>query len=108
MTYEMKPYLLTITNLINLVRTKKRTMHLEEDLKENHVTVSDWIISLFISSIPLVGIIMLSVWAFGSNTIPSKANWAKASLIFYLIGFVLIAVFWSTFFGLYMAGQDYS
>lgn len=42
-------------------------------------------------------IILLFVWAFGSNTPVSKANWAKASLIWMVIaiGFytLLFAVF---------------
>lgn len=39
--------------------------------------------------IPLVNIITLFVWAFGSNTPVSKANWAKASLIWIVLGVVL-------------------
>jgi ATP-dependent Zn protease len=38
------------------------------------VTISDWFLTLFLTAIPLVGLIMLFVWAFGSNTNPSKAN----------------------------------
>lgn len=52
------------------------------------VTLGDWIITFIIMAIPIVNIIMLFVWGFG-NTNPSKANWAKASLIFMLIAFVI-------------------
>lgn len=65
------------------------------------VSVGDWMITYLLMCIPLVNIILLFVWAFGSNTPQSKANWAKASLlwillaiIFYIIvflGFALIA-----------------
>ena len=57
----------------------------------------EWVITILIAVIPIVGFIMLIVWAFGSGTNPNKANWAKAGLIWYLvfIGFhVLIFVFW--------------
>ena len=43
--------------------------------------------------IPLVGLIMLFVWAFGDGTHPSKKTWAQASLIMMLIGIVLAIIF---------------
>ncbi|NMA74202.1 MAG: hypothetical protein GX963_08620 [Bacteroidales bacterium] len=60
------------------------------------VTLGDWIITLLIMIIPFVNFIMLFVWAFSSSTPQSKANWAKASLIFMLIGFLLLLLFWGT------------
>lgn len=59
------------------------------------VSIGDWIITLIISMIPLVNIVMLLVWAFGSNTNPSKANWAKAYLAFIaiLVGFYMVLFF---------------
>lgn len=63
------------------------------------VTLGDWLITLLIAAIPLVGFIMLFVGAFGSNTNINKANWAKATLIWiavvvslYLVFFLLIGV----------------
>jgi hypothetical protein len=49
------------------------------------VSLGDWIITILLSFIPLVGFIMLFVWAFSSSTPPSKANWAKATLVFFLV-----------------------
>ena len=46
------------------------------------VTVGDWVLTYLIAAIPLVGIIMLFIWAFGNDTNPNKANWAKAALFF--------------------------
>jgi len=64
-------------------------------LKE--VSFGEWFATIFLAAIPLVNIILLFVWAFGSNTKTSKANWAKASLVwaaiaitFYLIVFVAL------------------
>jgi heme/copper-type cytochrome/quinol oxidase subunit 2 len=54
------------------------------------VPVSEWIITMLIASIPVVGQIMLFVWGFGSGTNPSKANWAKATLLFGAIAIVLV------------------
>jgi hypothetical protein len=39
--------------------------------------------------IPLINIIMLFVWAFGGGAQASKANWAKASLIWIVISIIL-------------------
>ncbi len=47
----------------------------------NDVTFGEWFLTLFLVAIPLVGIFFLFVWAFGATTNPSKANWAKASLV---------------------------
>ncbi len=46
------------------------------------VSVGQWLVTMLICMIPLVNLIMLFVWGFGGGTHPSKANWAKASLIF--------------------------
>lgn len=60
------------------------------------VSIGDWIITMILMIIPLINLIMLFVWAFGSGTPVSKANWAKATLIFYLIGFILVVLFWGS------------
>lgn len=65
------------------------------------MTMGDWLITFIIQAIPLVGIIMLFVWAFGDGTHPSKKTWAQASLVFALIMFILIiiilAALWTMF-----------
>ncbi len=55
----------------------------------------DWVLTLLITAIPLVGLIMLFVWAFGSSTNVCKANWAKAMLIWIaiiIVFYLLIAI----------------
>jgi purine-cytosine permease-like protein len=49
------------------------------------MSVKDWLVTSLIMIIPLVGFIMLFVWAFGDGTNPNKANWAKASLLMSVI-----------------------
>ena len=56
-------------------------------------TLVDWLITILIKNLPLIGLIMLFVWAFGDGTEVSKKNWAKATLIWYAIGFVLFIIF---------------
>ncbi|WP_211746849.1 hypothetical protein [Paenibacillus sp. Marseille-Q4541] len=60
------------------------------------VSVKSWMLTIFLLAIPIVNIILLFVWGFGNNTNPSKANYAKASLLWmaivlaiYLIIFII-------------------
>jgi small-conductance mechanosensitive channel len=52
-------------------------------------SLGDWIINVFITKIPIIGIIMLIVWATDKTTEQNKANWAKAELIVTLIALVI-------------------
>lgn len=67
------------------------------------MSVKDWVITSLIMIIPLVGFIMLFVWAFGDGTNPNKANWAKAALILTVVAVVfymlLFAVVGAAFLG---------
>lgn len=53
--------------------------------------VGSWILSYIVVCIPVIGFIMLLVWAFGDGTKnnPTFRNWARAQLLIYVIGFVL-------------------
>ena len=68
------------------------------------VTVGDWMLTYLLMCIPLVGLILLFVWAFGSNTPVSKANWAKATLLWMLIVTILYIIIFFLIFGLIFAG----
>jgi len=53
------------------------------------MSIGDWIIALLISIIPIVGLVVLLVWAFGdAGDKPSRKNWALAQLI--LVGALII------------------
>ena len=71
-----------------------------ESPQYNPISVGEWIITTIILAIPIIGFIMLFVWGFGSNTQPSKANWAKAALIMMGIGIVLSFLFLGTMLGI--------
>ena len=53
------------------------------------VSIKEWLLTNLIMMIPLVNIVMMLVWAFGSNTNPNKANYFKAALILFVIYLVL-------------------
>lgn len=56
------------------------------------VTMGEWFVTGLLMCIPIVNIVMMFVWAFGSNTKPSKANLFKLSLLISLIMIVLTVV----------------
>ncbi len=64
------------------------------------ISFGEWFLTVFLSAIPLVGIVLLFVWAFSSTTHPSKANWAKARLAWTAVGiaFSLIIIMIMTLF----------
>ena len=61
---------------------------------ESPNSVGDWVLTLFLTCIPIVGIVLLFVWAFGGNTQKSKANWAKAQLIWTAVGIIFTIIFY--------------
>jgi len=81
---------------------------METQAQPQVLSVKDWIITLLITAIPLVGIIMLFVWAFGSNENPNKSNWAKALLVWTAIGIVLTVLLWGTIAAIFLGsgGMD--
>lgn len=75
----------------------------ESNFIQAPISVGEWMTTLLIMAIPLVNIIMLFVWAFSGNINLSKANWAKASLIWSLIIIVFYAII-LLIFGTILAG----
>lgn len=64
------------------------------------MTIGDWLITFIIQAIPIVGIIMMFVWAFSDSTHPSKKTWAQAALIMMVIAIVLIIIFFAAMWSL--------
>ncbi|MEP1150673.1 MAG: hypothetical protein JXR20_08905 [Balneola sp.] len=71
------------------------------------MTVKDWVITLLISVIPLVGFIMLFVWGFSDSANPNKKNWARAALIMLAVTTVIYFIIFGVFFGSMMAAGDF-
>lgn len=70
------------------------------------LSLKEWVISLIISVIPLIGIVMLLIWAFSDNINPNKKNWARGMLIMYVIGIALYFLFILLFMGAMMSGVN--
>lgn len=56
------------------------------------LSTKHYMLSMFLSLIPVLGFILLLSWSFSKNTNPNKKHWARATLVYSLIGLAL-AVF---------------
>ena len=56
---------------------------------ESADSVGSWMLTLLLMAIPVVNLVYLLMLAFGSAHSASKRNWAKATLIWMVIGVVL-------------------
>lgn len=74
-----------------------------EDNNQKPMSVKDWLITLLITAIPLVGLIMLFVYAFGGNENENRQNWAKAQLLLAAIIIGLLIVFFIIFGSVFAA-----
>ena len=62
------------------------------------IIVGDWLVTFLIICIPIVGTVMMFVWAFGNTSQENKKTWAQAGLIFSLIimviySFIMLVIF---------------
>ncbi|MBS1572544.1 MAG: hypothetical protein JST62_09145 [Bacteroidetes bacterium] len=62
------------------------------------LTSGDWALNIFLASIPIVGFILLIVWALGDGNI-HRRNWARGMFLIYIIIFA-ISIVLLVFFGL--------
>lgn len=79
--------------------------------KEKPISFGNWMGSMLLPFIPIVGIfiyiVMMFVWAFGSDTPKSKKNWARASLIVTAAVIILfVFMFTSTMMDIMNSGMD--
>ena len=70
------------------------------------ISISEWFVIVLLVSIPIVNIIFLCIWAFGNNSNQTKANFAKANLIWMAIVIALCIFFISSMMAIFMAFQQ--
>ena len=62
-------------------------------VQPEEMTTGQWVLTLFLSSLGVVGIILLFVWGFSETTPVSKKNFSRAMLIWYAIAVGICIVF---------------
>ncbi len=68
-------------------------MEFPNEYKKPPTSLGEWVIAVLVKRLPLIGLVMLIIWATDKNTDPEKANWAKAELIVKLIIFAVVIIF---------------
>ncbi len=78
-----------------------------EELSTNREIIStgEWVLYIFLFSIPLINIIILCIWAFGNQSNPTKTNFGRAALIWVIIGIVLYIIFGLIVFSVFTPGM---
>lgn len=67
-------------------------------VNNTEMTVGQWVLTIFLSGLGIIGLILLFVWAFGSDTPTSKKNYARAMLIWQAIAVGLVILFYIVMF----------
>lgn len=79
----------------------KHPQAIDANTNNKPVSFLNWLGTYGIMFIPFVGglvfFVMLIVWSFGNNVAESKKNWARATLVFSIIMFLLAMVFIAMF-----------
>ena len=70
----------------------------QQDLKL--MSPKEWALTIFLASLPIIGFILVLVWAFDTSTDLQKKNWAKGTLLLMVIYFILAMLFLFVFGGL--------
>lgn len=72
----------------------------EGESEEKPVSFLNWVGTMILPFIPIVGwiiyLVMLFVWSFGSDTNRTKKNWARAMLVVIVIGIALVIIFFTS------------
>ena len=67
----------------------------------------EWALNIFLAGLPLIGLILLLVWAFNDSGNIHRKEWAKGMLLIYLIIIILWILFMFVFGGLAMMSGDF-
>lgn len=60
---------------------------------QTEMTVGSWLLTFLIQAIPLVGLVMLFVWGFGSGSRPARRTYARAILLLFAIAIAVYVLF---------------
>lgn len=63
------------------------------------MSYKEWALTIFLASLPIIGFILVLIWAFDTNTRINKKNWAKGTLLLMVIYFIIAMLFLFMFGG---------
>lgn len=76
--------------------------HPQANPLQRPLSIMDWIIIFFLTSIPVVGFVLVIYWSLADDVNINKKNFSKAIILVMVIVFVLAVVF-SFLFGQYFS-----
>lgn len=71
------------------------------------LSMGNFFVMMLIAAIPIVNIIILCVWAFGSDVNVNRKNYARAQLIIILIAMLISIWFWGSLIFYFFSGYGY-
>jgi len=74
--------------------------NLSEQQSPGVMSYKEWALTIFLASLPIIGFILVLIWAFDSDTNINKKNWAKGALLLMAIYFIVAMLFLFMFGGL--------
>lgn len=78
----------------------------EVNVNEIPMTIGQWLVTLLVMGIPIVGFVLAIIWATGNDVNKSKKTFCQASLIFGAIVLVLYGIIFAVFAGAVMNGMN--
>lgn len=78
----------------------------EHEIKSFMMKPIDWAITIFVINLPLIGLIMLFVWAFSNDGNLVRQNFAKGYLLFMLLALVIAFFILLSFGGMIFSNLD--
>ncbi|MBQ8172041.1 MAG: hypothetical protein IJZ95_08640 [Oscillospiraceae bacterium] len=64
------------------------------------MTVGEWVLTIFLSGLGIIGLVLLFVWGFGNDTPIAKKNYARAMLIWQAIAIGLVIIMYVFIFAI--------
>lgn len=76
------------------------TIQMELPENQKPLNFKEWALNIFLASLPLIGFILLLVWAFNDSGNIHRKEWSKGMLLLYVIGIIIAILFLFLFGGL--------
>jgi hypothetical protein len=69
----------------------------ENEIQEKPLTTGEWFVTLLVLALPLIGLVMHFVWAFGGGGNVGRRNFCRATLLWIAVIFCLGVVAFVSF-----------
>jgi hypothetical protein len=78
----------------------------EVNINEIPMTIGQWLVTMLVMGIPIVGFVLAIIWATGNDVNRSKKTFCQATLIFGAILLVFYGIIFAVFAGAMINGMS--